>query len=68
MINKNKIARESYRIMQELKSESSDIDNNHLVGLYFDARHDKKLSREKEEDKYYQRKIIEEHYSLVKED
>ena len=67
VIDKNKIARERYRTMQELKSESSDIDNDHLTGLYFDGRREKTLSTEKEDDKYYQRTILEEHYSLVKE-
>ena len=59
VIYKNKIAREGYRTMQELKSESSNIRNDHLVGLYFDGRRDK--STEKEEDKYYQIEIVEEH-------
>lgn len=67
VIHKNKIARERYRTMQELKSESSDIDNDHLTCLYFDGRRDKTLSTEKEDDKYYQRTIVEEHYSLVKQ-
>ena len=66
VIERNKIARERYRIMEELKSESSNIDNDHLAGLYFVGRRDKILSTEKEEDKYYQREMVEEHYSLVK--
>ncbi|KAK4872378.1 hypothetical protein RN001_014407 [Aquatica leii] len=53
--------------MQELQKQSSDIDNDHLIGLYFDGRRDKTLSRERANDKYYQRTIVEDHYSLVKE-
>ena len=43
VIDKNKIARDWYRTMPELKSESLNIDNDHLVGLYFDDRCDKTL-------------------------
>ena len=41
VIDKNKIARERYRTMKELKSESSNIDSDHLVSLYFDGRRGK---------------------------
>ncbi|KAK4880644.1 hypothetical protein RN001_008790 [Aquatica leii] len=67
VIDKNKIGRERHRTMQELQKQSSDIDNDHLIGLYFDERRDKTLSRESVNNKYYQRTIVEEHYSLVKE-
>ena len=52
--------------MRELKSKSLNIDNDCLVGIYFDGRRGKTFSTEKEEDKYYQRENVGEHYSLVK--
>jgi len=44
VIDKNKITGETYQIMQELKIENSEIDNDHLTGLYFDGWRDKRLS------------------------
>nr|XP_047145668.1 uncharacterized protein LOC124818682 [Hydra vulgaris] len=67
LIDNNKIARERYQTIEELKSENLNIDNDHFVVLYFDGRRHKTLSTEKMKDKYYQRENIEEHYYLVKE-
>lgn len=65
VIDKNKIIRETKRVLGEIVSTAENTSD--ITGLYFDGRRDFTLKNQKIGETFHKKKEKEDHYSLLKE-